>query len=149
MSPCRTTLQPYQNVTFSVMRAPSPLPFVDLVRGELKPGEGLDPAEKSLFLARRDLPRRAERTEGAHASDAHHLHCVNALGTCRRAASRLRAYLEPRKRFRVARLLAQQIQHAFHHLLRARLCKRRRIRSHGTGLKAGSAARAARQRVRD
>src|SRR6188508_1896500 len=102
MSPCRSTLQPYQNVTASVtaLVGASAMsgPLLALFVGELQLRERAHPVEVVRILLGLDLLRQAAAAERGHAGKAHHHARVDCVRAGRDAHAATHAHRDPAER---------------------------------------------------
>src|SRR6476661_6690589 len=102
MSPCRSTLQPYQKVTASVTALvgawPMSGPLLALLVGELQLRERPDPVEVVRILLRLDLLRQPAAAERGHARKAHHHAGIDRVGARRHAHAAACAHRDPAER---------------------------------------------------
>src|SRR5688572_11829998 len=91
MSPCRSTLQPYQKVMGSLMSGP----ILTLFVGELQRGERAHTVEVVRVFLALDLFRQVAAAERGHAREAHHHPGIDAVRAGRDAHAAAGAHRDP------------------------------------------------------
>src|SRR3954464_4731342 len=120
MSPCRSTLQPYQKVTASVTALVTAFamsgPLLAFFVGELELRERAHAVEVVRILMRLDLLRQPAAAERSHARGAHHHARIDGVGTRGHAHTAPSAHRDPAEGRFAAALAAQHREHAGHDL---------------------------------
>src|SRR5436305_14936834 len=110
MSPCRRTLQPYQNVTRSALVITSG-PVLQLFVGQLELGKGAHSIEIVAVFLHLDLLRLPAPAERRHAREAHHHLRIDVLRASRHANATASADTDPPQRLGRAFLTAKDGEH--------------------------------------